>query len=524
MQIDDFPYIILALAPFSPVPDGPYTPQGLPVDLATLDAAVEALAPTLRVEAPKEFCPAAWVTIALRKFKHFKPDGMIEACDYLQRVAAAGQMIDQAKNAGQTVAAIADALRSKYPDVPLDLALTAPKPTAPASSQLDDLLAMVAMPDASAAGGPAGDLPGLKAQCDCIIAGVLQAIYAAPEFRACEAAWRGLEAMLKQGAIKEGRRVKVVIASIDVSNFEDALDALLPVLTTTLPQLVLLDLEFDAAPERIQQLEKVANFADTLLAPTAVAIGPRFLHIADWDELKKIPYLKHFLEDAAYAKWRNLQKTPAANWLVPMLNGFLTRVRYGQDNRPKPVFFEETTPLWLNPVWALGALVAQSVLAFGWPSRFTDYMNVRLTDLAVSQDTGTPMATQMAVSDARLAEFVQAGFTPLLGAAYKDIAMLPKETTAAAGSLKYQLFVNQVLGFFFWCKEHLALQIEDDVPGSLTQAFALYWQLTGQNPPADISILPQESADSGATQLAISFTPPTEVIPGGQKLEFTFAW
>lgn len=522
MQLDDFPYIVLALAPFAPVPDGPYAPQGLPVDLSTLDAAVEAVAPVLRVEAPKAFCPAAWVQIAPRKMKHFKPEGLIEACDYLKRVKEAGQIIEQARAAGQSVAAIADKLKSEYRDLPLDLSLAAPK-QATAPSAADDLLAMVAMPE-SASGGGGGDLGALKAQCERILAAVLQAIYAAPEFRACEAAWRGLETLLKQGGIKEGVRVKVVIAAIGADNFEPALDALLPELTSTLPQLVLLDLEFDAAPERIQQLEKITGFADALLAPAAVAVAPRFFHIQDWSELKKIPYLKHFLEDAAFAKWRNLQKTPAANWLAPLLNPFLSRPRYGEENRPKPVFFEEKTPLWLNPVWALGALVAQSVLQFGWPSRFTDYMNVRLADLAVSQEAGSPMATQMAVSDARLAEFVQAGFTPLLGASYKDIAMLPKETTAAGGSLKYQLFVNQVLGFFFWCKENLGRQIDSDVPGGLTQAFALYWQLTGHTPPADISIEAQDAADSGATPLAISFTPPQSVIPGGQKLEFTFAW
>jgi type VI secretion system protein ImpC len=520
MQLDDFPYVILALAPFAPVPDGPYQPQGMPVDLTTLDAALEAMAPVLRVETPKAFCPGVWVEIAPRKMKHFRPDGVVEVCNYLKRVSEAAKLVENARSAGQSLASIADKLKNEYKDIPLDIRLAAPKPSAPSAA--DDLLAMVAMPETSTSGA-GGDLNALKTQCEQIMAGVLQAIFAAPEFRACEAAWRGLETLLKQGGVKEGARVKVVIASIGERNFEPALDELASALAASAPQLVLLDLALDSAPERIQQLEKIASFGDTLLAPTAVELSPRFFHIQDWSELKKIPYLKHFLEDAAYAKWRKLQENPMAIWLAPLINRFLTRPRYGEENRPKPVFFQEEAPLWLNPVWALGALVAQSVLQHGWPSRFTDYMTVRLTDLPVSQEAGSPMSTQMAVPDTRLAEFIQVGITPLLGASYKDFVMLPKETTAGGYPLSYQLFVNQTLGFFMWCKENLGGQIAGDVAGGLTQAFGLYWQLTGHKPPSDISIEPQ-AGEAGAGLLAIGFTPPSSVIPGGQRLEFTFSW
>ena len=64
-------------------------------------------------------------------------------------------------------------------------------------------------------------------------------------------------------------------------------------------------------------------------------------------------------------------------------NRFLTREPYGDESPPRTAFFREPAPLWISPVWALGTLIAKSVSAYGWPSRFTDYRRIALEDLAV---------------------------------------------------------------------------------------------------------------------------------------------
>ena len=237
-------------------------------------------------------------------------------------------------------------------------------------------------------------------------------------------------------------------------------------------------------------------------------------------------YLKHHLEDAAYAKWRKLADLPGAHWLTVTCNRFLYRAPYGPENRPKSVSFEERVPLWLSPVWALGTLAAQSTIAFGWPSRFTDYANVALRDLPLAREAGDgPSAAEMLVSEDRLVEFLDAGMTPLLGPLRKDTAFMPKETTVAGSSLKYQLFVSAVLGFLFWCKDHMNEALgQGDLAANVKAAFVLHWEKTGRAAPEDLEVAAGTPGPDGAVPLSISLTPPGSILPGAQKLDFSFNW
>ena len=350
-------------------------------------------------------------------------------------------------------------------------------------------------------------------------------IYDSPDFRACEAAWRGLQTMVKQASIKEGEGIKVTLAPVSPAVLADVLNRAAEELDDP-PGLVLIDLPFDASPVSTELLNQVAEFADNQLMPTAYWVGPGFFHLGDWSDLKKVQYLAHFLEDAGYAKWRKVKELPGASWMVQTVNRFLVRLPYGKDNPPKGAHFSESEPLWISPVWALGTLAAKSTLEFGWPSRFTDYRTISLTEMPLADySSGGPSATEMLVDEDRLVEFLETGFTPIMGPLRKDVVFIPKEATLAGGSLKYQLFVSRILGFFFWAKENLGEDIgAGDPAAGLTAAFSQYWEKTGHTPPEDLSIKAGPPAEGGVIPLTVNLTPPTSVLPGGQGLEFTFGW
>ncbi|MBU2548106.1 MAG: type VI secretion system contractile sheath large subunit [Proteobacteria bacterium] len=527
MDIPNIPFTILALSPLAPLPESGYTPRVTTVDLATVDETLEAMGPRLYLPVPKALCPDGALTIEIKSIKDFRPDRIIANNEYLRRLSEAGRFVDQAQSDGLSGTDLAARLKSGWPDLPLDLAAAATaKPAQPSKAAVDDILAMVAMPDSGGRASTPGASRSIRGQIDSLLSGLLEHVLSDETFRTCEASWRGVEVLLRQGPVKEGGVVRLKIVPVNQAVLSETLDRLTADLLADLPNLVLIDLPFDASAVSTDLLEKVAGFAETLLVPTACWVTARLFHIESWAELKKVAYLKHHLEDAAYAKWRKIAQLPGANWLTVTCNRFMCRAPYGPDNRPKTVSLEEQTPLWVSPVWALGALAAQSTVTFGWPSRFTDYANVALRDLPLGRAGGEgPSAAEMLVPEDRLVEFLDAGLTPLLGPLRKDLAFMPKETTLAGGSLKYQLFVSGVLGFLFWCKDHLGEAIgRDDVAKNLKTAFILHWEKTGRAAPEDLDVRAGEPGPDGAVPLSISLTPPVSILPGAQKLEFSFNW
>ena len=255
-------------------------------------------------------------------------------------------------------------------------------------------------------------------------------------------------------------------------------------------------------------------------------INPRFFHLENWGNLNKIPYLKNHIEDAAYAKWRKLKDLPGTDWLSFNCNRFLSRFPYSRDNKPGTVFFQEKEPLWISPVWALGTLAAQSIATFGWPCRFTDYTSINLKDLAVADFIGNrPLSTEMTLSEDRIMEFIEIGITPLQGVQGKDTAFIPRETTLARGSLKYQFFVSKILTFFLWCRNNMDEEMQEgDLGVNLKEAFKLFWKQTGHTPPGDLEITADSYAEGKPVPVTIEMTPPQSILPGGQRLEMTFQW
>lgn len=528
-QFEDIPYTILALAPFAPAsnnPDAP--PRRVRVDLSSMDQALEAFSPTLRIGVPKQLCPEAWVTVAPRSMRDFRPERLPHVCPWLHDLEQARLLLHEARGAGRSPEAVARELREKWPLLPLDLEATPAggSPLPSSSGAVDDILAMVAAPDAPKGGG----LQGWNAQVEGLMSGVLAAIYNDQGFRACEAAWQGARLLLKQAEVKEGSGITLLLTNVDTGDADvltRALDKLIPELAGDLPNLALVDVFLDSAPQRVELARTLVSFAETLLLPTIVAAGAEFFRLGSWQELGRIPYISNFLEDAGFAKWRNLRAEKGAHWLAVALNRLLARPMLGQDNPPRTPMFSEAAPLWLNPVWGLGALAALSVVRHGWPSRLSDYHSVFLADLPVHRGAAGSMACETPLGEDRVAEFAEAGFVPLLGALHKDIALAPFVNALSGNALGPQLFLNRVLGFLFWCKENLAEAVEAGgeraVAENLQAAFSFFWQKSGHNPPADLRIRAGE-AEEGALPLAISFTPPRDVLPGAATMEFTFSW
>ena len=457
MVVNVMGYLTLVIASF-----GPAAALGRPEvtalsSLEDLDGAIATLAGTFRVAVPASVCPQQGVAVTVARLADFKPTGIAGNCPYLRRLLEASALCEQATRSGLPVASVAATLRETCGDVPLDFSPPAaadpPATREVGGGTIDAILNMVAV-DTPRPAQIAG-LAAWKNSLDRLAATVLEAILADPVFRAAETAWRGVRLMLRNAGPDSCLRLQLV--SADAAALPGMLAVMAADPPATPPNLILVDAFLDAAPARLDTWNALATLADTLLAPTAVALAPAFFHLDDWDGLSRIGYPSRALDETAFAKWRKLAEEPGSAWLAGLFVRAALRPAYGPDNPARVAQLTETGPLWGSPVWLLGAAVAASLARTGWPHRFEIGHGLAIGDLAVVVAGTRAMAVETLLADDRLLDFAKAGLTPLAGKAGGDQAFFRHTVTLDGSRFTARLLLNRVLGFFFRCREEAAL-------------------------------------------------------------------
>lgn len=518
------PFTIVALAPFCPTPDADVSPTLVEVDPSEPDKALQEMGPRLRIQMPKDLCPGGEVTVEISSMRDFLPRGLPRAVEYLDRLAQAQAYVAQAAAAGAELASTVGEMQSRWPGLPLDYpdvsASSSGKPS-DTHSKVDDILAMVAV-DASSAerSGNAGSLHQVAQQAEQISKAVMARIVADHEFRRAEACWQGVRLLLRQGIIpasKNGEQVRLLLAPMSPANLTESLDALLPQLASDLPGLILCDLPFDNTPRGIELLGGLAEFAESLLCPTLAWAGPRLFGVDDWDGFSKLAYLRHHMDDAAFAKFRSLAASSAAGWLGLLTNRMAVRTRHAE--------LDERENLWTAPVWAMATLIAQSLGQTGWSTLFTDYNRFVLQDLAAGTEGAGNMACEVSMGEDRMAQLLECGLTPLVGPLGKDTAFLPKETALDGGSLRHCLLFSRIIGVLLRVQEEtadLASTVGSDPAELVRQVLAALFSETGHNVPEDLRVTAGSPGESGLP-LDVVFTPPMSVL-ASEQMGFQFLW
>lgn len=527
MDTPAIPFTILALAPFGSAPGNaePGGPQA--VDLGSLDRAMAAVAPGLRLEMPDHLCPAGELTLKFATLDDFTPDNLVLNQPYLRRIVDALRQVDELAAAGVSAENMARELNETWSDLPLTFTAPAPeKPAAPAriTGQVDDILSMV---DAPHEGTPASSVEAariFKKQLQALLTSLLERIFGHETFRRCEAAWRGLETLLRQGPVKPGGAVRVYIQSATRTDLPEVLDILAENPPEGLPNLVVLDLALEAGARDFDLMKAFADYADEFLVPAVFWVAPGFFKVKSWSEIEDAKDLKEYLAGPSHADWRLLANHPAADKLGVTCNRFLARGPYEPGNEPETVSLTEREPPWVGPVWALAAVVAQSTTRFGWPSRFSEPANFRLKDLAFTDvKNDRALAAEMELSDHRLGLFTDARLMPVAGAVRRDEVFVPRDVTLKGGSLRAQLFISRLLQFLLYAREHLDEEMRrGDMAANLKEFLQAQWKKTEHPAPSDLAVRVDQARTGPVVSLGL--TPPPAVLPGGRKLALSFPW
>lgn len=523
MQIDQPHYKVLALAPFHFDPARKWEDLPLPVDRYTLDEAMARLQVRLFLPLDAPLCPAGGFDLCLENLKAMHPDGVIKASPYLTHLVQARSFIQTARSQGSNAEQIRQGL-AQWPDLPpITIKEDTPRSRAQQTeSRLDNILDMVAMPDDEPQ--PAVRSRAETDQVDVLLADIMETLFGHPVFKTVEGAWRGLRLLLQQGA--SGSAVSVAMAPVHAENLAQTLEALTPHVINDLPNVILLDLPFDNSPLSMERLSAAAEWAATLMVPLVAWIPANFFQIPAWRDLATLPFLPHHLETPPYAKFGHLRASDEGQWLCLTCNRFLIRFPYGKENPPRQVAFNESRPLWISPVWALGTLIAQCAEQTGWPTRFNDIQRFQIQDLALHPPGGTPpMVSEANFTRDRLDQFTRAGITPLATEMGRDKAFMPKAVTCSGGALAFQLLLSHTTRFILWCKDHLPAESgPDDLQRRLQQALE---QFSNQSRPpgfTQVQVVTAAPGDQGGIPVHFALTPNPAVLSSQQVIELRMDW
>ena len=523
MKIPSVPFKILALAPFLG-PDHPVWPKApLDVDPGDPNGVIANIEPTCSIAVPPDLYPDRQIELKFTRLKDFHPDSMLQNNPALQNLKEARDWIEAAGRNNLSPDQINTRL-ARWPNLPPIRIETTPRKTpSPSRDSLDKILDMVALPDADSS-LPSGTQAAAR-QIDRIIQKILRHIFLDVNFRRLEASWRGFHLLLRQvNAGNNDIRIEIVPVSHDSLN--DTLIALAVEMIDALPSLILVDLAFDSSPRNLELIEKIAQFSETLLVPAITWIQPEFFRIGSWQDIRSLAFLPHYLEEAPFTRWQSFKKRPSARWLTITCNRIAARFPYGKDNLPRRIPFEEKHPAWISPVWGLGALISRSVIAMGWPTRFTDWQAIRLEDLPLNtEDPQKPLPVQTNFDRDRIDQFIRSGIIPFAAVQGKDIAFVPAETTAAGISLGYQLLVSRITQLLLWCRDHFEKGIKGaDLEAELKQAFKLFWEASGHPDPESLEIQTGKTDPDGRIPVRIVLKPSRQILASRDEVALDFLW
>lgn len=526
-------YRIMAVAPFGAAVRGF---GGVAVVAAGesggLPAAMLSLAPGVTILMPKEYCPDGCLIFTAVTIEDFDPGNMMQRQPYLAALAKSLGIARSAEKEGLAHCEVEERLRKLLPGVLLDYApperehlKAKPVESAPSASALDDLFSLVDLGgDGKEGAGPEEDrFRGLQMQLETIIRQVMQRIFASPEFRTLESAWRGAALMINAAAEGEGcHRVEFLLVSADEESLPELLEELGSMRASRLPNLILLDYSVSNTPLSLDMLESIIKAADMLMCPFALWVGPEFFGLSQWEELARLSYIRSVLEQAQYARWRTLRKRSGADWTMMMMNRVSSRaVHTGLFCDNVWLSFREKEPHWISPVWVAGALCARSVRETAWPVHTKSPLRFSL-EYTPAFATGA-LTLEVPLPDERARQFADAGFITLSAVKAENRLFLATLSAMTGRPAESQLFFGMVLAFMFRLQENMPEIGYDRSAVTIADMLKLFFSRGGTLPPDDLDVRIEEDYNAGGETLCISFTPPPSIVRA-DTISFNLRW
>jgi len=379
-RADESPFRILLLGDFSGresrgVTETLRSRRPRPVDLDKLDATLARIAPRLDFELPR----GEKITLQFVRLDDFHPDRIWEQNKFFASHRGMRAELTNPELFATAMALVAPQDRSK-PSAPHSTGVAAdlwsqltslPASTASSQSPAAAVAAMIKEAVAShVVSGPDPRQAEMIAAFDAALSGQMRALLHHPQFQALEAAWRGVDFLLRNADTDESLEVCLLDVSraelaADLRSADDlAASAMYEIIAEqpagAMPWTVVAGLfTFQPNDDDADLLARLATIAAAAGLPFIAGAGPQFLEAAQARTSEYEPP----------TAWQTLRNLPAARHAGLVAPRFLLRLPYGRGTDEIDHFaFEEMPPAVDHGalLWGNSALIATLLLANAW--------------------------------------------------------------------------------------------------------------------------------------------------------------
>jgi type VI secretion system protein ImpC len=278
------------------------------------------------------------------------------------------------------------------------------------------------------------------AEIDSRLSAQINAILHHTDFQRLESAWRSLKFLVDRVDFRENIKVEMLNCSKEdlLNDFEDSPEVPKSGLYKLVYSreygtfggkplgLMVGNYEFDAGPQDISLMQKIASVAAMAHAPFISAAAPKMFGEDNWENLPNLKDLKSLFEGPQYARWHAFRESEDARYVGLTMPRFLLRMPYGAATIPVKSFnFEEDVVgshdkyLWGNAAVAMATRVADSFAKYRWcPNIIGPQAGGTVEDLPLHQyeamgEIQTKIPTEVQLTERREYELSEEGFIGL---------------------------------------------------------------------------------------------------------------
>jgi type VI secretion system protein ImpC len=364
----------------------------------------------------------------------------------------------------------------------------------------------------------------------------LDAVLHAPQVQSLERVWRSLAFLVSRMEFRKGLRLSALHAP--VAEFSDRVNRLLidPIFDDDAPSpnLIVAEHMFANSAVDMEILDELAQHGASLPAVVLAGVSTEFFGVQHSWQIPTLPPFVGFFDQWQFAKWKSLRNQNYARSLGVSVGRFMLRSPHDRDGSGGAFSYREERVSERQFLWGSGAIagaanIARSVADIGWPTAFSGMGFGRLEEIPTAtggkKGDKTFGPSDIQLREDRITELGMAGLNTLVTVPKVDDAVYwtgiscgrptRQEPSALMElSLPYQLFAGRLGALMFELKPRLRAGSGDAV-GTVRAHVCDWLKLPADTSDDVLSIQTRPAEDqSGAVELAVTVTPPHQVLPG----------
>ena len=264
-----------------------------------------------------------------------------------------------------------------------------------------------------------------KSRIQSMAAEALRALIHHQYFQRVEAAWRGLDFLVRN--VETSSQLKIYLFDMSLDELRATPAGMQQLLAPEKKwSLILTDYVFGPKIEDIELLARLSLTAANAEAPLVAQASPNVLGCRSIAETPG-PYDW----DLDQPLWEELRNFPESNWLALAMPTFMGRMPYGRNGfSTERLPFEEIISeskhsdyLWCNAAFAVGALIARSFTESGWKMRLGEFRTLDRMPMHVHDGELKPGA-EVLLTQTAVERMIEHGLMPLISRKDGDSLMI----------------------------------------------------------------------------------------------------